>query len=688
MNTTARACGIAIDIGGTFTDVVALDDTGRLRVAKLPTTRSDPSAAVRTVLGELLRRWEIEPARVARFVHGTTVATNAVLERKGARLGLLATAGFEDVLEIGRQNRQQIYELVLRPETPVFLAPGARRKGVVERIGPDGTVEQALDPGSLARSVDELVRDGVEAIAVCFLCAFANPVHERLAADYIRRTHPQLDVSISSEVDPAFREYERTVVTAFDAYVKSGLDRYLASMERDLRAAGVPATLQIMQSRGGVCSNAIARQRPIRLFLSGPAAGVVGAAEVGRRLDRANLVTIDIGGTSSDIALIADGQPIVRPEGVLDGFRIRVPMVDVNSIGAGGGSIAWLDAGGGLRVGPQSAGAEPGPACYGRGGAEPTVTDASVVRGLLDPAYFAGGTVRLQPELAARAIEDGVARPLGLSVREAALGIHRVVNAQMAEGIRLVSVKRGVDPRAFTLVAFGGAGALHAIALARELGIESVLVPRYAGVLSAMGLLSAMIEHEASAAFLDRLATADTARIASICRSLQDQCAARMREEGVAPEATRTTFQAEVCYVGQAHSIEVPIEPYRGAGMLDAVYDAFCALHERIYGHSTRAPARFVSLRVVQQASNQLATPVALPRTTPAPPKGTRSILLESAHEPVAATVFERDALAIGQVVPGPAIVEQADTTTLIEAGWQAEVVRDEILWLTRTAET
>lgn len=685
---TAASTAIAIDIGGTFTDVVALDDTGRLRVSKLPTTRSDPSAAVRTVLGEMLRQWEIAPAHVVRFVHGTTVATNAVLERKGARLGLLTTAGYEDVLEIGRQSRQQIYELMLQPETPVFLAPGARRKGVTEAIGPDGTIEQPLDHDSLARSVDELVRDGVEAIAVCFLCSFANPVHERIAADYIRRIHPQLEVSISSDVDPAFREYERTVVTAFDAYVKSGLDRYLAHMERDLRAAGIPATLQIMQSRGGVCSTAVARQRPIRLFLSGPAAGVIGAGEVGQCLGRRDLITIDIGGTSSDIALISDGQPIIHPEGMLDGFRIRVPMVDINSIGSGGGSIAWLDAGGGLRVGPQSAGAEPGPASYARGGMEPTVTDASVVRGLIDPAYFAGGSLRLQPELAARAIEERIAKPLGLSVREAALGIHRVVNAQMAEGIRLVSVKRGVDPRAYALVAFGGAGALHAVALARELDIESVIVPRYAGVLSAIGLLSAMIEHEASAAFLDKLAAADTARIAEICRSLQQQCEARMREEGVPLERVRTSFHAEVCYVGQAHSIEVAIAPYESGAMLDAVYAEFCALHERIYGHSTRGPARFVNLRAVQRATNRIATPATTPTAVPARPKATREVLLESAVAPVAAAVYERDALAFGQVVTGPAIVEQADTTTLIEAGWQAEVVRDEILLITRASPT
>ena len=304
---------IGVDIGGTFTDVVAVGENGELRIAKVPSTRSDPSAAVRTVLKKLLPSWEVPPQSVERFVHGTTVATNAVLERKGARLGLLATEGFTDVLEIGRQSRRQIYQLILKPETPVFLAPGMRRRGVVESIGPTGEVLTPLDTASLERSVEALVADGVEAIAVCFLYAFANPAHERQAAAYIRSRYPQLVVSISSDVDPAFREYERSVVTCFDAYVKRGLEKYLVDMESDLRGAGVPATLQIMQSRGGVCSARIARQRPIRLFLSGPAAGVVGALEVGRSVGSEDLITVDIGGTSSDIALIAKGRPVIRP---------------------------------------------------------------------------------------------------------------------------------------------------------------------------------------------------------------------------------------------------------------------------------------------------------------------------------------------------------------------------------------
>ena len=679
---------IGVDIGGTFTDVVAIDAAGGLRIAKLPSTRSDPSAAVRTVLESLLPQWNIAPADVACFAHGTTVATNAVLERRGARLGLITSAGFEDVLEIGRQNRRQIYQLLLKPETPGFLAPRARRRGVVESIDADGTVLTPLDTASLEQAVDALVADGVEAIAVCFLFSFVNPLHERSAAEFIRMRHPRLMVSISSEVDPAFREFERTVVTSFDAYVKAGLDRYLGEMERDLEGAGIGAPLQIMQSRGGVCGARVARQRPIRLFLSGPAAGVVGARAAGRSAGHEDLITVDIGGTSCDIALIARGAPVIRPEGLLDGFRIRVPMVDVNSIGAGGGSIAWIDAGGGLRVGPQSAGAEPGPACYGRGGAEATVTDASIVLGYLDPQYFAGGTLRLDPELAARAIEHKVARPLGLSLREAALGIHRVLNAQMAEGIRLVSISRGMDPRRFSLMPFGGGGALHATALARELGMTTVVVPRHPGVLCAAGLLSAEIEHEAAIGFLARLDAADPADILAVCVRLADECAGRMRDEGIAADTVSTACYADVCYAGQAHHLEVPLATHAPQSMLAVLYDDFCDRYDQVHGHHTRAPARFVNLRVVQRAPGRATLPPAGRQGgtagKEAPSVRHRSILLADIDHPVEAQVVDRDRLSPGDTLQGPVIVEQSDTTTLIEPGWSGRVAPDLSLILTR----
>jgi len=678
---SASRYSIGIDTGGTFTDVVARGSDGSLRLAKVPSTRADPGEAVRRAIGEVLAEWGIAPQSVKRFVHGTTVATNAVLERKGARIGLIATEGFTDVIEIGRQNRRQIYELLLEPETPAFLAPGSRRVGVTEGVGPDGVIETPLDEASLAAAVERLQAEGVEAVAVCLLFAFANPEHERRIGAYLRERFPDLPVSLSSEVDPAFREYERTCVTAFDAYVKPRLDRYLGRMQADLDAAGVPAALQIMHSRGGICSSEVARRRPVRLFLSGPAAGVIGACAAGSAVGARDLVTIDIGGTSSDIALISGGKPLIRPEGLLDNFTIRVPMVDVNAIGAGGGSIAWIDAGGGLRVGPESAGADPGPACYGRGGREATVTDASVALGYLDPDYFAGGALALDAEKAREAIRTRVAEPLNLTLDEAALGIHRVVNAQMAEGIRLVSISRGVDPRAFTLVALGGGGPVHATALADELGMSRVVVPRYPGVLSADGLLAAAVEHEASSAFPRSLAETDMAEVRATFDRLDRECDALMALERLDGGTVERSYHADVCYVGQAHYIETRFD-LEGAAPLDRLYADFCAMHDQLYGHHTAAPAKIVNLRAVHrvEAAPRAAEPPPEERAGSAPRR--REILVR--HGRVEAEVYSRDRMAPGMTVRGPAIVEQNDTTTLIEPGWRCDVAGDGTLVLTK----
>jgi N-methylhydantoinase A/oxoprolinase/acetone carboxylase beta subunit len=377
----ARGIEIGVDIGGTFTDVVCRDSDGVVRLVKIPTTRSNPSAGVGAALELMRRDWSIPAQAITRFVHGTTAATNAVLEGKGAKIGLLTTEGFRDVLEIGRQMRHAMYDLMLEPEAAGFLAPGHLRKEVRERVTATGAVLVPLDEASVERAVGELKAEGVAAIAVSLLFSFLNPAHEIRIREIIERLAPDLMVSLSSEVDPAFREYERTCVTAFDAYLKPVVDRYLASMERDLARAGVKAPLQIMQSRGGIASSRIARRRPVRLFLSGPAAGVMGGLDVGQALGLDDLITVDVGGTSCDIALVSGGRPLIRSEGAIGGYTVRVPMVDVNAIGAGGGSIAWIDDAGSLRVGPESAGSEPGPACYDRGGKEPTVTDASILLG-------------------------------------------------------------------------------------------------------------------------------------------------------------------------------------------------------------------------------------------------------------------------------------------------------------------
>jgi N-methylhydantoinase A len=672
---------LGVDIGGTFTDLVWRARDGELQGLKLPTTRGDPSAAVLRAIALLAERG-IAPALIARFLHGTTVATNAVLERNGARIGLITSQGFRDVLEIGAQLRQSLYRAVLRPETPVFLAPGARRKEVPEQVSAHGEVIVPLDEEAVRTAVAALVADGVEAIAVCYIFSFLHPAHELRTRAIVAEVAPSVMVSLSCEVDPTFREYERTVVTAFDAYMKPVVDRYLERLESGLASTGVTAPLQVMQSRGGLTGTAVARQRPVRLFLSGPAAGVIGGAMVGRAAGRLDLITIDVGGTSSDIALVERGQPVIRPEGRIGEYPVRVPMVDVNAIGAGGGSIAWLDGAGGLRVGPQSAGSEPGPACYGRGGQEATVTDASVVLGWLDPAYFAGGTVRLGPELAHAAVSRRVAEPLGLSVEEAALGMHRVINAQMVEGIRLVSVRRGIDPRRFTLLALGGAGPLHATALAAELGIGSVLIPRRPGVLSAAGLLAAPIEHEVSVAFPRKLEKLSFAEVEAALEELNARARMLMAQERYTG-GTTVSYLADMWYVGQSYHLDVPLHPGSPAP-LTRLYRDFVATHERVYGHATEAPAAIVNLRAVHRADGATALEPDTYVPEPGEPlKGYREIWVASMPRPVRAAIYRRAALPVGVVFRGPAIVEQDDTTTLIEPGWEGRILENGTLLLT-----
>jgi N-methylhydantoinase A len=669
---TSDKVSIGVDIGGTFTDVVVQGPGVPTRIMKIPSTRKDPSVAVLQALGRIAADWRLPPQQVVRFVHGTTVATNAVLERQGARVGLITTAGFRDVLEIGRQLRHQMYELALDPEVPGFLAPGRFRREVRERISAEGRIVQALDEAGVAAAAEELINAGAQSLAIVFLFAFLNDAHERRARDIIHARYPEILISLSCEVDPAFREYERTVVTAFDAYVKPVVDRYLANLDGGLERAHVAAPLQIMQSRGGICGSQTARLRPVRLILSGPAAGVVGASTVGASAGCRNLITVDIGGTSCDIALIEDGAPALRAEGLVDRYPVRTPMVDVNSIGAGGGSIAWLDAAGSLRVGPQSAGSEPGPACYGLGGSAPTVTDASLVLGYLDAEHFAGG-IRLDRERSHAAIARTIARPLGLTVAQAALGIHRILNAQVAEGIRFVSIRRGHDPRRFTLLPLGGGGALHACALAEELGIGSILIPPLAGVLSAAGLLAAPVQHEVSTALPRPLAALDLAELRAVLNRLDERCDALMRREKVPAQAVTRRYYADLCYVGQAYHLQVPLQP-EAVDPVPALLAAFYAAHDKTYGHAPPAPIRLVNVCAVHTASGAAPVPEFPPCADEPPTARTARILLAGQDGAVAAAVHHRPTLRPGGTWDGPAIITQDDTTTLIAPGWRCRV--------------
>jgi N-methylhydantoinase A/oxoprolinase/acetone carboxylase beta subunit len=683
---------IGIDTGGTFTDLVCAENGSVRAVLKVPSTPHDPSKAVLAGLRKLLESTLIDPATVARIVHGTTVATNAVLERKGARTGVITTHGFRDVLEIGRQIRTAVYDLQLQAETPVFLAPGSRRVEVLERVSADGSILVELDESSVLQCLRTLVEQGVQAVAVSLLFAFLNPAHERRIRALAEQHYPDLVVSLSSEVDPAFREYERTVVTAFDAYTKPVLSRYLQRIQGEFVSLGLQCPFQVMQSRGGIADARIAMERPVRLFLSGPAAGVIGGAATGQATGHPDLLTVDVGGTSCDIALIAGNKPLVRPVGLIDGYPVRVPMVDVNAIGAGGGSIAWLDEAKGLRVGPQSAGANPGPACYGLGSTVATVTDASLVLGLLNPDNFAGGSMRLDIELARAAIAETVAAPLGLSVEQAALGIHRVVNAQMAEGMRLVSIKQGYDPRQFALVALGGAGPVHAVALAEELHLERIIIPRYPGVLSAAGLLAAPIEHEAAVGYPCDLADVELSELSAQLESLNQQCAALMARESTEDNAITRSYRADICYVGQSHYLEVELD-LGAPDTVAAVYKEFLRNHDRVFGYSTDAPARIVNLRVLQRSEVPVgaADDAALTSSASATPSLTitpaqyRDVIFDDPQQAQHCPIYDRALFSYAQQVHGPAIIEQADTTVVLPKGWCAAVAADNNLVVQRT---
>ena len=664
---------IGVDTGATFTDLICRAEGRPDVVLKVPSTPHDPCAAVIEGLGIVLESAAADTGQVIRFVHGTTVATNIVLERKGAHTGLMTTRGFADVLEIGRQMRTNIYELELDPETPVFLAPGARRVEIDERVSADGVIIEPLQEDSVRTAVRALVDEGVTSIAVCLLFSFLNPAHERRVREIIEQEQPGITVSLSCEVDPAFREYERTVVTAFDAYIKPVLGEYLARLTKELSRAGVSAPLQVMQSRGGVSAAGTAIERPVRLFLSGPAAGVIGGSESGSAVDLSDLITVDIGGTSCDIALVSGGRPVLRPDGRIDGYPVRVPMVDVNAIGAGGGSIAWLDTASGIRVGPHSAGADPGPACYGRGGKKATVTDAAVVLGFLNPAFFAGGSVPLDYTLAEEVIRETIALPLAMSVEQAALGIHQVVNTQMAEGMRLVSVRQGHDPRDFALVALGGAGPVHAIPLAEELSISKVVVPRHPGVLSAEGLLAAPIEHEVSVGFPRSLKELTVGQVTEVLDQLDRQCSRLMTAEVVPVDDITISHVADVCYVGQSHYLDILLD-LDEPEFIESIYRGFIRAHEQVFGYSTESPARIVNLRSVHRALNgSVVGASAFHPGVGERVKMKRSVIFDEGKKEKV-TVYDRQMLPIDHTVEGPAIIEQPDTTTVLYPAWCAMV--------------
>jgi N-methylhydantoinase A len=644
---------LGVDIGGTFTDFVLFSDA-QIRLYKCPTTPADPSRALLEGAAHL----ELSPN--ADVVHGSTIATNALLERRGARTALITTRGFADVIEIGRQNRPDLYALL--PRKPEPLVSAELRFEVDERIGADGMVLVPLDAASLPDLADRLVAAGVESVAVCLLFSFLDPAHERQIGQALRG---QVAISLSSEILPEYREYERTSTTVINAYVSPLMERYLARLEEGLGKR----RLRIMQSNGGVINTQTARREAARTVLSGPAGGAVGAFSVVQQAGLDQIISFDMGGTSTDVALFP-GEIVRTHEAIIGGLPLRLPVVDIHTVGAGGGSIARIDAGGALRVGPESAGADPGPACYGKGDL-PTTSDANLLLGRLHADYFLGGQMRLYPERAREALSR-LARDMGADSAEyAAWGVIQVANATMERAIRAISVERGYDPRDFTLVPFGGAGPLHACALAESLRIARILVPRAPGVLSALGMILADLVKDYSQHVMAGLDVLNADALDTIFASLARQALAEMANEGIAPGNIVLERALDMRYVGQSHELSVSAPP---GGGWDT---AFHAAHALRYGHRhDEELVEVVNARL--KAVGRGPKPVFEP-LPPAGPDASQACNGEgmvwfSPGGPSQTALYQRDLLSAGNRVAGPAVVFQMDATTLIPPGWWATV--------------
>jgi N-methylhydantoinase A len=666
---------IGVDSGGTFTDVCLFDDTtGAVAVWKVPSTPADPSQGIADGVAQGIGRVGARAADIGYFGHGTTVATNALIQHRGARTGLITTDGFRDLLEIGRQKRPDLYDIQV--DKPPTLVSRDLRLEVPERVRHDGSVEIPLDPGALRAAVRTLRDARVEAVAVCFLYGFVSETHEALAARILAEEFPAAFISISHQVAPEFREFERLSTAVVNAYLGPVMQRYISRLAGRLADLGLRAAPHLTQSNGGVISFEQAANLPVRTVLSGPSTGVVGAREVARQAGFPDIITFDMGGTSSDVALLSDGECRLSSEAVVHGYPIKAPMLDIHTVGAGGGSIAFVDSGGLLKVGPRSAGADPGPVCYGRGATEPTVTDANVVLGTLNPAFLLGGRMAVRRDLALAAIA-GLAETLGLGVEQTAQGIISVVTANMARAIRVISVQRGYDPRDYTLVAFGGAGPLHAARLAAELEIGRVLVPVSPGILCAMGLLLTDPRTDFALTRLTLLDDAARPVLADAFATLEARAQAWFESEGIAEADRRIVRTVDMRYAGQNYELPIALPAYgtATAGEPLAVLAAgFAAAHRRQYGFTADdEPVQLVTFRLEASAVVPKARFTPSPDAGPDPSPaliGHRSVWLADAGGAADTPVYDRTRLRPGNRLSGPAIVEQMDATTVILPGW------------------
>ena len=668
---------VATDIGGTFTDFVALEEgTGRLTLTKVSSTPDAPERAIR----ECVEKVEHDLANTQYLIHGTTIAINTLLELKGARTALLTTKGFRDVYEIGRANRLDMYDCLYNKPKP--LVPRELRFEVTERVRSSGDILEPLDLDEASSVLEALKREGISSLAICLINSYVNPVHEEALGKLARKVCPDLPVTLSHEVLREYREYERTSTTCVNAYVAPRVTKYVRDLETEIRKKDFRGSLLIMQSNGGVMSPALATQKPVTLMESGPAGGVVGAIGIGELLGHRNVISFDMGGTTAKACLVEDGRAQVTNQyrvGGKKGHPIVMPVTDLVEVGAGGGSLAWIDDAGALMVGPRSAGAEPGPACYGWGGREPTVTDANLLTGRLNPKNFLGGEMPLDLEAAEKAISEVAAR-FDFTPSQMALGILKIVNTNMLHALRAVTVERGHDPRDFVLVGFGGAGPVHATALARELDVPKVIIPLYPGNFSAFAMLLTDLKHDYVRTLAVDFAVAEPSEVESVFASMEAEGKEHLTAEGVPDGSVSVLRFLDMRYVGQEHSVSVPIsaENFREE-LKPEIKESFDKLHQTHYGVSEPdSQAQIVNLRVtvVGKVERPKFPKFATGKKTVNPEAlaGSRRVLLEEGTVGVECPIYLRSELRAGNRFAGPAIVEEYASTTVLHEGDDATV--------------
>ena len=677
---------IGVDIGGTFTDIVFLGDDGRVHVKKVPSTVADYSRAIIEGIGQGFAETGLAGRDVAEIRHGTTVASNAILELAGARTGLITTRGFRDVLEIRTLRMPRLYDIAW--EKPPPLVERYLRLEVDERVDAHGRVQQPLDRAEAARIVDRLLAEGVEAIGICLINSFANPEHERALKEVVRQRAPDLPCCISFDVLPEIKEYERTSTTVVNAYVLPVVSRYLTLLRAALEAGGIRAPLLLMQSNGGLTPAEHATRLPVHIIESGPAAGVIGAQALAAAAGLPDVVSFDMGGTTAKASLVEGGQVTSAPEfqvggGILAGSRLltgagytlKVPAIDLAEVGAGGGSIVWIDRGGSLQVGPRSAGATPGPVCYDIGGTEPTITDANVILGYLNPEHLVGGALRLNADKARDVFAEAIAAPLRLPLERAAYGAHQIAASNMIRAIKAVSTERGRDPRGYTLVAFGGNGPLFAAEMAQALGMKRILVPPAPGLFSAFGLLYADVEHHYSRTFRGLLRSLDLSSLRDAWEAMAAEARAQLAADGYAAAQMRLHRRASLHYQGQTYELTVPaLDGPIDARLLSALEEAFHAEHERTYGHRAGAeePVELVGIQIIGQALTGERKIAAVQPSATAAAAGARRCYFGPEHGWLDAAILGRGDLS--ELRHGPCIVEEYDATCVVPPGATARL--------------